>query len=156
MRNIHHPNLCKLQHVYESENSYYICMAHYEGGTLLDRHLKEALSFSAARDVIQQVLAALRYLHKRGFVHRDIKPENILMQKNGCNDIVIIDFGLAANMNENANLHLKCGTPGYVAPEIFKSSSTNPYTEQCDIFSAGILLYWLLTRKLPYTAKNEQ
>lgn len=156
MRNIRHPNVCKLQHVYESDNSYYICMSHYEGGTLLEKHLKQTLSLSAVKEVMRQVLTGVNYLHQRGIAHRDIKPENILLNRSGSNDIVLIDFGLAANLHDNPSLHLKCGTPGYVAPEIFKSSVNNPYNEICDMFSVGILFYWLLTKKLPYAARTEE
>ena len=83
MRNLRHFNICKLQHVIESENSYYICMTHYEGGNLLERHIREAFTFSMAQEVMQQVLTALAYCHRKGIVHRDVKPENILMQKSG-------------------------------------------------------------------------
>lgn len=73
-------------------------MSHYEGGTLLDKHLKESFSFTAVKEIMRQMLVSLDYLHSRGYVHRDIKPENILLQKFGENQIVLIDFGLAADM----------------------------------------------------------
>ena len=78
-------------------------------------------------------------------VHRDLKPENLLLRNHDNNyDIVIADFGLAACLNENL-LFKRCGTPGFVAPEILEYTEGNPiYDEKCDVFSAGVILYLLI------------
>lgn len=82
-------------------------------------------------------------MHKRGIVHRDIKLDNILINKkeDGEHNVKIADFGMATKMGKD-KLYIKCGTPGYVAPEILKSNS---YDFKCDLFSTGSLLFNLLT-----------
>ena len=81
-------------------------------------------------------------------MHRDLKPSNILLKsKNNDIDIVIADFGLATFL-ERKPIFRKCGTPGYVAPEILNCSSGDQlYNEKCDIFSAGVIFYLLITGK---------
>lgn len=79
-------------------------------------------------------------------MHRDIKLDNILINKKeeGDYNVKIADFGMAtfASPHSNGYLYIKCGTPGYVAPEILRSEG---YTDKCDIFSSGAVLFNLLT-----------
>jgi len=79
-------------------------------------------------------------------MHRDLKPENILFfDKNDLSTIKIADFGLAAIETDYPYLYPKCGTPGFVAPEIANLiDKTSSYSSQCDIFSAGIIFHILL------------
>ena len=79
-------------------------------------------------------------------MHRDLKPENILLRsQDDMNNIVLADFGLAALKEESEKLLFKrCGTPGFVAPEIlFYKDGCEMYNEKCDIFSAGIIFYFM-------------
>ena len=75
-------------------------------------------------------------------MHRDLKPENILFRKQGDSEVVIVDFGLATNADLEEYLFVRCGTPGYVAPEVvnIKDLKTK-YDPVCDIFSAGLIFY---------------
>jgi len=82
-------------------------------------------------------------------MHRDLKPENLLMKsKVNDHDCVVADFGLATFTNIKEILFKRCGTPGFVAPEVLLYKEGDPfYDVKCDIFSAGIIFYLLLVGK---------
>lgn len=116
-----------------------------EGGELF-RRLKERRHYSE-RDcslVLRRIIEPLVYLHEKGIMHRDIKPENLILRsKNSEYDIVIADFGLAQKEGEQF-IHLRCGTPGYCAPEVLNWRSGLPdYSTKCDVFSVGCVFYHL-------------
>lgn len=96
------------------------------GGELFDRICRKGSYYeSDAADLICAVLSAVAYLHDHGIVHRDLKPENLLFRTPEDNaDLLIADFGLSRIMDEEQFhvLTTTCGTPGYMAPEIFKKS----------------------------------
>lgn len=94
-------------------------------------------------------------------MHRDIKPDNLIfMRKGDIHSLKIVDFGLAINYKSMPYLYPKyikqiyhrCGTPGYIAPEILKLSSkySGQYTPVCDMFSTGVIFYLLLTGEKPF------
>ena len=96
-------------------------------------------------------------MHSRSIVHRDLKLENILISRIEEGDqlcVRIADFGLSTIISKDKNEKLTkyCGTPGYIAPEIFTQEG---YTSKCDIFSAGSILFNLLTGKFIFDAKDE-
>ena len=73
-------------------------------------------------------------------MHRDLKPENLILKAQNSTDVVLADFGLADSLNQQSCAFRRCGTPGYVAPEILFD---RPYDTKVDVFSAGIILYIL-------------
>jgi len=75
-------------------------------------------------------------------MHRDLKPENLILKDNESLQVKLADFGLAEFVNSKKRIFTRCGTPGYVAPEIL---ADEPYDCKVDVFSAGVILYILLT-----------
>lgn len=84
-------------------------------------------------------------MHQKGIMHRDLKPENIMFKDaNSLNNLRIVDFGLATYENVQVYPFPKCGTPGYVAPEIANLKDlTSKYDSICDMFSVGCIFYKL-------------
>lgn len=95
-------------------------------------------------------------------MHRDIKPENILFQNKSCLDegnsdkgLKIVDFGLATFQHEKTIIFTKCGTPGFVAPEIITYDEKEPiYKTNVDIFSVGVILHILLVGEQSFPGKS--
>jgi calcium-dependent protein kinase len=154
-----HPNIIKLYEIFETTNSYYLIMEECHGGELFDRILEriqnnQMYSEKEAAEIIKQVVSAIEYCHKNGVAHRDIKPENLLYLKAGeeyNNPIKIIDFGLSQTLNTQKKLNSKVGTAYYVAPEILAGT----YTEKCDIWSIGVILYILLSGDPPFNGSSD-
>ena len=89
-------------------------------------------------------------------MHRDLKPENIML-RNQCYpyDPVIVDFGLATNCDKKPYLFYRCGTPGYVAPEIVNLKDLKArYKPICDLFSVGVIFHMITLRKSPFPGKE--
>lgn len=94
-------------------------------------------------------------MHSKNIMHRDLKPENLLFRKSGDWDCIIADFGLAEFSDEAEYLFVRCGTPGYVAPEVINiKDMTKKYDPICDIFSLGLIFYLLLTGKSAFSGKT--
>ncbi len=77
-------------------------------------------------------------------MHRDLKLTNLMFkEKNQLTELKIVDFGLAQRIDAEKYLFKRCGTPGYIAPEVINLGSATKYSEKCDIFSAGVIFYHL-------------
>lgn len=95
-------------------------------------------------------------MHSRNIMHRDLKPENIIFRKNSTtSDCVIADLGLGTKIDLEEYLFVRCGTPGFVAPEVvnIKDMKTT-YGPVCDIFSLGLIFHILLIGKPPFNGKT--
>ena len=101
------------------------------------------------------LLKSLQFIHSKRIMHRDIKPENIMfITSDQSYKIKIVDFGLATQIDEPEFLYTRCGTPGFVGPEIIALKNGQRYNEQCDIFSAGVIFYILLRGRNPFMSEN--
>ena len=160
MRAICFPHIIELEAIYETDNSYYMILPLFKGGNLKERIRKSTfLSEKESAKILKVLLKSLNYLHAHQIMHRDLKPENILFKttKFEVNDIFLADFGLAAYVGRNCHSIHRCGTPGYIAPEIlYINEFSSAYDTKCDIFSLGIIFYTMVTGKLPYLAKNQE
>ena len=156
LKKMDHPNIIKLFEVFESDRSIYLIMEECKGGEIFDRiieHIQNKKMYSEkdAANIIQQVMSCIQYCHNHNICHRDLKPENLLYLNKGSEDdnrLKIIDFGLS---QEKDKLVSKVGTAYYVSPEILKGK----YTELCDIWSAGVILYILLSGDPPFNGPND-
>lgn len=102
-------------------------------------------------------MSALKALAEKRVIHRDLKPENIMFRKEGLNDLVICDFGLGTYAEEEKYLFVRCGTPGFVAPEIINirdmSTKSDPIS---DVFSAGLIFHYLIFGRSIFDGKKYQ
>ena len=134
-----------LYEVFESTKYVHLLLPYLEGGELFVRIKNKGLyRESDAVPIMRNFLSALSYLHSHGIVHRDLKPENLILNsKTDDTDIRIADFGLATRITDpKEKLYLRCGSPGYVAPELLRDKG---YTCSYDVFSAGVIFYVMLT-----------
>jgi beta-lactam-binding protein with PASTA domain len=146
-----HPNIVSIFDRGESEDgTYYIAMEYLPGGTLKDRILKRgALPAHTAAAVALQMAEALRAAHERDVIHRDIKPHNILITASG--DVKVTDFGIAraASSSTMTRTGHILGTAHYISPEQAMGEHVGPAS---DLYSLGVVLYEMLTGKLPFDA----
>lgn len=163
LKQIKNQNILELDQIYE--NSHYICLITelLEEGDLFQNYEENfEKKKHNIKENMRQLLEALSCLEELGIMHRDLKPENILFKPKSSkhqkeSQIKLIDFGFAEFDARNDPFLIKCGTRGYIAPEVLKSSETNKivYNEKCDIFSAGVIFYQMLTEgKLPFDQED--
>src|SRR5579871_787552 len=133
---------------------YFIVMPFMEGGTLRARIRRGPLPLVEACHAIQNVASALDYIHAQGVIHRDIKASNVLINGNG--DYFLTDFGIARITGDATHLTTTgnvLGTVDYVAPELFELD--RKADARSDLYSLGILLYEMVTGRLPFIAENQ-
>jgi len=155
METVSHPNIIRLNEVFDSPAHFYMVMEICSGGELFDRIVeREKYTEKDAADVVSKVADALAYCHNMepSIVHRDLKPENLLLTSTEMDaDVKIADFGLAKILNDDTLMQTACGTPGYVAPEILE---VQPYDKQVDAWSLGVITYILLCGFPPFYDDN--
>jgi calcium-dependent protein kinase len=120
---------------------------------LFDRLIKQK-SFSEKDTILfmKQLLSAVAYCHSKNVAHRDLKPENLLLDSDGKDPTLkVIDFGTSQIFDSDHKIYGRIGTPLYVAPEVLSGS----YTEKCDIWSCGVILYVLLSGSQPFHGSSK-
>ena len=145
MRRTDHPNVITLLEVHETDNTIYMIMDYLEGGPLLDLiRGDQKLLHIDIMNIMIAITHGVKHLHSFGIIHRDLKPENILFKNYDTHEPVIVDLGLATLESEHEFLFPRCGTPGYVAPEVINIKSQGvKYGAVCDVFSFGIIFHLL-------------
>lgn len=152
-----HPNIVTIFDVGETDDgSPYIAMERLAGETLASRVAREGFPpLPVILDLGAQVAAALDYAHAQGVVHHDIKPENIMLV-DGWQRAKVADFGIAERRRVAGAASVLPreigGTPAYMAPEHLRAEPTDG---RSDLFSLGVVLYWLVTGKLPWPATGD-
>ena len=147
-----HPNIVEVYDVGEDNGQYFIVMEYIEGKNLKDLLKKRGkLTTSEVVDIMSQIADGLSVAHDSYIIHRDIKPQNIMILENGL--VKITDFGIAMAMNATqlTQTNSVMGSVHYLPPE---QASGKGSTLKSDIYSMGILMYELLTGKLPYRGEN--
>ncbi|XP_008005870.3 serine/threonine-protein kinase 33 isoform X3 [Chlorocebus sabaeus] len=163
LKSVKHEHIIHLEQVFETPKKMYLVMELCEDGELkeiLDR--KGHFSENETRWIIQSLASAIAYLHNNDIVHRDLKLENIMVKSSLTDDnneinlnIKVTDFGLAVKKQSRseAMLQATCGTPIYMAPEVINA---HDYSQQCDIWSIGVIMYMLFCGEPPFLASSEE
>ena len=148
---LQHPNVVAVYDRGEFDDTYYIAMEFLEGRSLKQVVRQDgALDPDRAIDLVIQILKAARFAHRRGIVHRDIKPHNVIVDHEG--RAKVTDFGIAragaSDMTETGSI---MGTAQYLSPE---QAQGHPVDARADLYSIGVVLYELLTGRVPFDAES--
>lgn len=167
LRKMDHPNIIKLYEIFEDKKYYYIITEFLTGGELFEKITDEDFygdfTEKDAANIMQQVFRGINYCHSKNIVHRDLKPENLLLESSVTSEslggkkamkIKIIDFGTSQVFNKESSKKMeeRYGTPYYIAPDVLNKS----YTEKCDIWSLGVILYILLVGYPPFNGADDK
>ncbi|KAG1872899.1 kinase-like domain-containing protein [Suillus subalutaceus] len=153
-----HPNIVTLHDYFETSHNLYLCFDLCTGGELFDSICARGQYTEAdAAGLVRTIFQAVKYIHDCGIVHRDLKPENLLFRSKPekTSEIMIADFGLSRVMEENKLSMLKevCGTPGYMAPEIFQKTG---HGKPVDVWAMGVITYFLLAGYTPFDRDTQR
>lgn len=150
---IDHPNIIRLFESYEDEKYFHLITELCTGGDLHERIIDQgSLSEYEAASIMKKIMGAVHYMHQNFISHRDLKPENFLYESKSSSEIKIIDFGMANFFTHSIHMKSLAGTPEYWAPDVLKGS----YSSACDVWSLGILLYFILSSQHPFRGLDLQ
>ena len=147
---LQHPHICQIYDAVADGSLHYIVMEYVDGGTLEKFCVPESLMpIERIVEIVFKCTRALEFAHKMGITHRDIKPANILYT--GETDVKITDFGAALIATGETTQVSAIGSPAYMSPQQVKE---HPLDHRTDIYSMGVVMYHLLTGRLPFQASN--
>ncbi len=145
-----HPHIVTVHNLGSDRGYHYIEMEYVQGGTTLGEEVIRRGPMEPLRvtSILHQVTLALDAAHRAHLVHRDVKPSNVLLQAG--DHAKLADFGLVRRRDDGRHINV-AGTPAYMAPELFRGVPAGPCS---DIYSTGVMFYYLLTAKLPLASDN--
>ena len=148
-----HPNICTVHEIDEVDGETFIAMAYLEGQTVKQKVAERPLKLEEALDIAIQTAQGLQAAHEKGIVHRDIKSANLMVTPQG--QVKIMDFGLAqlAERSQLTKTATILGTPAYMSPE---QAQRLPTDRRTDIWSLGVVLYEMVTGRLPFEGERQQ
>lgn len=151
LKSLYHVNVIKIFETYETDKFYMIAMEYISCGDLLSYVRKRSkLTEPIAKFIFKQIIKGLIFIHSKGIAHRDIKLDNILIDINS--NIKLCDFGIAKKIKKGELMTDQCGTPAYIAPEVFKGNGYEGNIS--DMWSAGVVLYAMLAGVVPFKASK--
>jgi serine/threonine protein kinase/predicted ATPase len=151
---LQHNNICNIHSIDETEDGQiFICIDYYEGETLNSKLSKESLNSDEIINITTQIAEGLQKAHEKGIVHKDIKPANIFITNEGI--VKILDFGLAKSTvsTQLTDIGSTTGTCNYMSPEQALGEEVDQRT---DIWALGIVMYEMLTGKLPFDSDHDE
>ncbi|KAF4074139.1 hypothetical protein AMELA_G00236090 [Ameiurus melas] len=156
LKKIDHPCLIRTEDFYQTQDSYYIVLEYVEGGELFSRiKAQKRLKERITKLYFFQMLKAVQYLHENGIIHRDLKPENVLLASHDDECLIkITDFNQSKILEESSLMKTLCGTPTFLAPEVFTADATGGYTHAVDCWSLGVLLFICLGGYPPFNSES--
>jgi calcium-dependent protein kinase len=144
---VDHPHIIKLYEIFEDDDTINLVMEICVHGNLEDLVLKrKQCSQQQTAGIMRQILSGVYYMHKSLICHRDLKPENVLVARQKPLTLKITDFGLSCFFTPGETMTSKVGTPAFMAPEVIRKR----YTEMCDMWSCGVIMYFALCGYLPF------
>ena len=150
LSHFHHPFINQILDNFETDTHIFIVMEYVCGDLLGFIRKRGKLSESVSKLIFKQLIEGLKYIHNKNVVHRDIKLDNILIDLT--NTIKICDFGVSRQIRPDEMMYEHCGTPAYISPEIFENKGYKG--SGCDIWSAGVTLYYMLGGEQPFKASS--
>jgi len=143
---LRHPRVVRVVDYFQADTGQYLVMSLIEGedlGELLNAPTPPGLPIEQAIEFVRQACEALQYVHDQHIVHRDVKPQNLIFGEDG---IVLVDFGIATEIDEEDHGTVGIGTPKFMAPEVFAGGVVSP---RSDVFGLAATLWTLLVGKPP-------
>ncbi|NMG73221.1 serine/threonine-protein kinase [Aromatoleum diolicum] len=148
-----HPHIVRIHDAHIGEDDAWIVLEYVAGGTLADFcSADRLLPFDRLIEIVFKCTRALDYAFRQGITHRDIKPANILLSNRDEQDIKLSDFGAAFDAASEATQITAVGSPAYMSPQQVREL---PLDHQTDIYSLGVVMYQLLTGRLPHESDNQ-
>ncbi|KAJ5072745.1 ovarian-specific serine/threonine-protein kinase lok-related [Anaeramoeba ignava] len=159
LKHIKHPNIVCVKDVYKNSVNLFLILELCQGGDL-GQQIKQFGNYDETNSkiIFQQIMSAISYIHDKNIAHRDMKPENILLiSQDNTTSIKLTDFGYSRFVSEVENkMYTYAGTVHYLAPEVIQDAQRGGYSKSCDIWSCGVILYYLLSGDLPFRDQNDE
>eukprot|EP00928_Gymnodinium_smaydae_P073712 TRINITY_DN56866_c0_g1_i1.p1 TRINITY_DN56866_c0_g1~~TRINITY_DN56866_c0_g1_i1.p1 ORF type:complete len:906 (-),score=93.87 TRINITY_DN56866_c0_g1_i1:61-2778(-) len=150
-----HEHVLFYEGLYLASMDWYVVTELLSGGDLFDKMLaeEECMPENSTREITEQVLLALEFIHAMCIIHRDVKPENIVFARPSTTSVRLCDFGTAIHEDKMPTLENRfCGTVGYMAPEVIEKKV---YDRRADCFSCGVTAFFLLAGEMPFRGKSK-